>query len=189
MIPRSVYSGSSRYLLMCKYNNYYDGGGNGTGVNSIAILDPNATETDPVSGKITMQEVMKIEGPTPDQTAINAGYPNAVHEWCINSAAVDPATDSILVNSEDGKLYRWYLGAGGLAGEFTEVTTLTGGLGEAYTPTVIGADGTVFAIQDSVLYAVPEPGSAALIAGGGIMLLLRRRRRAFQIAMGEQSTT
>ena len=162
---------------MCKYNNYYDGGGpNNDGKNYIAILDPNDTEKDPISGQTTMKEVMKIEGPTPDADGINAGFPNAVHEWCINSAAVDPGTDSILVNSEDGKLYRWYLGAGGSTGEFTQVVTLTGGLGEAYTPTVIGSDGTVFAIQDSVLFAVPEPGSVSFFAGGMFMLLLRRRR-------------
>ncbi|HZK80407.1 MAG TPA: PEP-CTERM sorting domain-containing protein, partial [Humisphaera sp.] len=153
------------------YNNYY-GIGTGNGFNYVAILDPNATEVDPISGQVTMAEVMKIEGPTPDPS----GGPNSVHEWCINSAAVDPATDSILVNSEDGKLYRWYLGAGGSTGEFTEVVTLTDGLGEAYTPTVVGADGTVFAIQDSALFAVPEPGSLSILAGGVILLLARRNR-------------
>jgi hypothetical protein len=177
MVPKSVYSGSSKYLLMCKYNNYYDGGGNGNGINCIAILDPNATEVDPISGQTTMLEVMKIQGVTPDQEAINAGYLSAVREWCINSAAVDPATDSILVNSEDGKLYRWYLGAGGPTGEFTDVATLSGGLGEAYTPTVIGADGTVFAIQDSTLFAVPEPGALSILAGGIVWILGRRNRR------------
>src|SRR5207244_5794124 len=45
MVPS--YHGSSLYLLMTKYNNY--GGINtGNGLNKLAILDPNATQTDPV---------------------------------------------------------------------------------------------------------------------------------------------
>jgi hypothetical protein len=31
---------------------------------------------------------------------------------------------------------------------------LTSGLGESYTPTAIGADGTVYAINNAVLFAV-----------------------------------
>src|SRR5262249_55538735 len=51
---RSVasYSGSSSYLLMTKYNNYVQGGGDG--VNRIALLDPNDQTTDPISGTSVM---------------------------------------------------------------------------------------------------------------------------------------
>jgi hypothetical protein len=30
---------------------------------------------------------------------------------------------------------------------------LTAGIGEAYTPTVIGVDGTVYAINDAIMFA------------------------------------
>src|SRR6516165_9965844 len=83
----------------------------GDGVNKVAILDPNATEVEPhasSNGLLVMKEILTIAGPTPDPSFI-ATYPNAVREWCINSAVVDPYTDSVLVNSEDGKLYRWDL--------------------------------------------------------------------------------
>jgi hypothetical protein len=73
-----------------------------------------------------------------------------VREWCINTAAVDPITKSVMVNSEDGSLYRWDLTTNTLS----EKIKLSGGIGEAYTPTVIGADGTVYAINDAVLSAV-----------------------------------
>jgi hypothetical protein len=174
VVPASMvpsYHGTSTYLLMAKYNNYA-GIGSGQGLNYVAILDPNSTEIDPVTGATVMNEVLKIEGPTPDYNARADGYPNAVREWCINSAAVDPATDSILVNSEDGNLYRWNL----TTNTFTEMVNLTDGIGEAYTPTVIGADGTVYAIQDSTLFAVPEPGTLSILAGGVILILGRRRR-------------
>lgn len=148
IVPASLvssYHGSSSYLLMTKYNNY-GGVGTGDGHNRIAILDPNAIENDPVipSTKV-MKEVITILGVTPDPN-----YPGGVKEWCINAAAVDPFTKSILANSEDGKLYRWDLTSNTLS----EVITLSTGIGEAYTPTVIGSDGTAYAINFAVLNAV-----------------------------------
>jgi hypothetical protein len=95
-----------------------------------------------------MNEVLTIKGVTPDPNFPN--FPGAVRAWCINTAAVDPVTNSVLVNSEDGKLYRWDLTANGLS----QVITLSSGIGEAYTPTVIGTDGTAFAINDAVLFAL-----------------------------------
>src|SRR5262249_53154645 len=50
----------------------------------------------------------------------------------------------------DGKLYRWDL----RTNSFSESMTLTPGLGEAYTPTAIGPDGTVYAINNGILFAV-----------------------------------
>jgi hypothetical protein len=144
MVPS--YTGTSSYLLMSKYNNYA-GVGTGDGKNRIAILDPNASEHDPVlPATLVMKEVLTMLGQTPD----NNGFPGAVREWCINTAAVDPTTKSVIVNSEDGKLYRWDLTTNML----TQSIRLTNGIGEAYTPTVIGADGTVYAINGAVLNAV-----------------------------------
>ena len=96
-----------------------------------------------------MKEVLTIAGPTPDPEFI-AQYPDAVREWCINTAAVDAGTMSVMVNSEDGKLYRWNLSTNTLS----ETVTLTSGIGEAYTPTIIGTDGTVYAINGAILNAV-----------------------------------
>ena len=145
VVPASIvpsYGGQSSYLLMSKYNNYVDWGGDG--LNKLAILDPNATETDPVTGVTVMNEVLTIAGPTPE------GAPPGVKEWCINSAVVDPATRSVLAGSEDGSLYRWDLTSNTLS----QTMVLTSGLGEAYTPTVIGVDGTVYAINNAILFAV-----------------------------------
>jgi len=106
VVPSSAipsYSGASSYLLATKYNNYAGAGGDG--MNKVAVLDPNATETDPVTGVTVMNEVQTVVGPTPD------GDLPGVKEWCINSAAVDTAGGSIIVNSEDGNLYRWDLSA------------------------------------------------------------------------------
>ena len=139
-----TYHGTSSYLLMTKYNNYKDIG-TGNGINKIAVLDPNATEADPIISSVeVMKEVITRTGLTPDPTL------PAVREWCINTAAVDPINKSILANSEDGKLYRWDL----TTNRFSQKITLSGGIGEAYTPTVIGPDGTAYAINDAVLFAV-----------------------------------
>jgi hypothetical protein len=143
MVPS--YKGTSQYLLMTKYNNYC-GIGTGDGQNKIAILDPNATEHDPVlPNTLVMNEVLTHLGVTPDPEC-----PGGLKEWCINTAAIDPFTKSVIANSEDGNLYRWDM----TTNTFTQVITLSSGIGEAYTPTVIGADGTVYGINQAILDAV-----------------------------------
>ncbi|HEY5799938.1 MAG TPA: hypothetical protein VIT92_06945 [Burkholderiaceae bacterium] len=142
MVPS--YKGSSSYLLMTKYNNY-GRSGTGDGRNRIAILDPTVSMRDPISQLPVMQEVLTILAPTRDPNV-----PGGVIEWCINTAAVDPFTKSVLVNSEDGYLYRWDLNTNTLS----EKIQLTSGLGESYTPTAIGPDGTVFAINNAILFAL-----------------------------------
>ncbi len=140
------YNGTSSYLILTKYNDYV-GIGTGTGVNRLALLDPNGAMQDTYSTAAVMSEVLTVDGVTPD---FHAGFPDAVREWCINTAAIDPFNKSALVNSEDGVLYRWDF----TTNTFTQSVRLTSGRGEAYTPTAIGADGTVYAINDAVLFAV-----------------------------------
>jgi hypothetical protein len=38
----------------------------------------------------------------------------------------------------------------------SQTVALTPGIGEAYTPTLIGADGTVYAINNATLFAVGQ---------------------------------
>jgi hypothetical protein len=140
MVP--TYGGPSTYLLAIKYNNY-GGVGTGDGKNRMAVVDPNTVQADAISGIPVMKEILTILGPTAD-----AGFVGGVKEWCINTAAVDPFTRSILVNSEDGILYRWNL----VSNTFSEQLRLGNEIGEAYTPTVIGPDGAVYAMNNATLY-------------------------------------
>ncbi len=147
VVPASAvpsYTGTSTYLLATKYNNY-GGAGSGNGQNRMAILDPFAELPDPISGRQVMAEVMTILGPTPDAT-----YAGGVREWCVNTAAFDPATRSMLVNNEDGYLYRWDLSTN----QLSQRIRFNNGLGQSYTPTAIGADGTIYSINAGVLFAV-----------------------------------
>ena len=153
VVPASAvpsYSGPSDYLPLTKYNNYAGTGGD-FGVNKIAVLDPNTSMVDPVTGASVMDEVLTIAGPTPDVDLLPS-YPNAVREWCINTAAIDAAGMCAMVNNEDGKLYRWDF----VTNTLSETVTLTSGIGEAYTPTIIGSDGTVYAINNATLFAVGD---------------------------------
>ncbi len=150
LVPSSAvpsYVGPSRYLLLTKYNNYAGIGGDG--VNKVAILDPKNSMIDPISGSTVMSEVMTVSGVTPDQQ-FRSNFPNAVREWCINTAAIDPWNKCAYINSEDGVLYRWNLKTNTL----DRSIRLTSGVGEAYTPTAIARDGTVFAINNATLFAV-----------------------------------
>ena len=159
-----TYTGTSSYLIFSKYNDYagFDGG---TGVNRIAVLDPNATMVEPhasSNGTLVLKIVLAVAGPTPDPDQL-AQYPGAVYEWCINAAAVDPVTGSVMANSEDGKLYRWDLATNTLS----QAVTLAPGVFEAYTSTLIGPDGTVYAINSAILNAVGAPHVTLAIARNG----------------------
>jgi hypothetical protein len=142
MVPQ--YTGPSSYLLAVKYNNYA-GVGTGDGRNKMAIIDPRQSQIDAIAPTPVMREILTIVGPT-----AAPGPPGSVSEWCINTVAVDPLTNSLMVNSEDGQLYRWHLPSN----SFTEKIRFNNGYFEAYTPTAVGPDGIVYAINNSVLFAV-----------------------------------
>jgi hypothetical protein len=149
VVPSSAvpsYTGTSQYLVLTKYNNYAGAGGDG--LNKVAILDPHNTMIDPVTGATVMKEVITVLGAT-----LDSEYPNvsgAVREWCINTAAVDVAGKCAIINSEDGKVYRWDF----VTNTLSQAMVLTSGIGEAYTPTIIGVDGTIYAISNAILFAV-----------------------------------
>lgn len=154
------YNGPSSYLLFCKYNDYPFQ--DGSGVNRVALLDPNATQIDPHTsspGLVEMREVLTVIGPTPDPDA-QPTIPNAVKEWCINAPAVNPATKSVFFNSEDGHMYRWNLATNSL----DQALILNPGIGQPYVPTVIGPDGTVYTLTGGNLFALGnDPGTSVTI--------------------------
>jgi hypothetical protein len=149
VVPSSAvpgYSGPSTYLLLTKFNNYAGVGGDG--VNRLALNDPTTGMTDPVTGATVMNTVLTVSGVTPDPE-YDSTFPNAVREWCINSAAIDPPNQCAVVNSEDGKLYRWSFAGNTLSTGLT----LASATGEAYTPTAIGPDGAIYAINNATLFS------------------------------------
>lgn len=185
IVPASMvpsYTGTSSYLLMSKYNNYANAGGDSAnGVNRIALLDPNATEVDAHSssnGMLIMREVLTVIGPTADVENRSSSLPFAVREWCINTPAVNPATNSVFVPSEDGHLYRWNL----VNNSLDQFLQLNAGIGEPYVPTVIGPDGTVFTLNGGTMSALGNlsgvgvaltsstPDTRALVTGQSLTL-------------------
>jgi len=142
--------GSSSYRLFVKYNDYATA--DGSGVNRVALLDPNSTQIDPHSsapGLVEMREVITVIAPTPDPESQPA-FPYAVKEWCINAPAVNPSTNSIFFNNEDGRAYRWNLTNNSL----DQAITLNQGIGQPYVPTVISPDGTVYTLNGGTLFAL-----------------------------------
>jgi hypothetical protein len=150
VVPASMvpsYTGPSSYLLLTKYNNYANAGGDSAdGVNRVALLDPNSTEVDAhtsSNGMLIMREVLTVIGPTADKENRSSSLPYAVREWCINSPGINPATNSVFFPSEDGNLYRWNL----VTNSLDQFVTLNIGLGEPYVPTIVGPDGTLFTLN------------------------------------------
>jgi hypothetical protein len=163
IVPASMvpsYHGTSSFLIFSKYNNYTNAGGDdGDGVNKIAILDPYSTEVDPHAssgGLPIMREVLTAAGPTPDPANIGPSAPLATREWCINTAAVDQANDSVITPSEDGNIYRWNLATG----SFSQTINVGTGIGEAYVPTIINPhNGQILTLNNATLFAIGQvPG-------------------------------
>jgi len=143
------YKGKASYLLLTKYNNYLMGGDAGAdGSNRIAVLDPssNSITRDRQSGIPVMNEVITVLG----ITHYDPNNPQAVNEWCINSAAVDVNRRSAILNSEDGHMYRWNF----VTNTLSETVNLAPATGEAYTETAIGPDGTIYALNNTILFAI-----------------------------------
>jgi hypothetical protein len=163
VVPASIvpsYRGSSTYLILTKYNNYDDNGGDpgADGSNKVAVIDPssNSITTDRQSGIPVMNEVLTVL--SPQLTNDDPSHPNARFEWCINSAAVDIKKKSAIINCEDGHLYRWSF----VSNMITEALNLQPPTSEAYTSTAIGPDGQIYAVNNAILWAVGSPFKATL---------------------------
>jgi hypothetical protein len=128
------------YYVMSKYNDYNTCGGSGN--NEIAILNPNATQKDEYSNVTVMKEVETKLDP---HSSPNGG----VYEWCVNTAVVDVKNSAIVVNDEAGYAYRW-----DLTNNTLQSLQLNAPIFEAYTSTLIGPDGTDYAINNATLYAM-----------------------------------
>ncbi len=148
IIPASAvpsYTGASPYLLLGKYNNYYLSG-TGDGLNRMAVLDPNASQADLYgSSAAVMREVLTVLGPTADPGTLGGR-----REWCVNTAVVDPATQAAYMNNEDGRAYKWDFTTNTLS----QAVVMNSGVGQAYTATVMGPDGVIYAVNNAQLHAI-----------------------------------
>jgi len=163
VVPSNIvptYKGKAKYLILTKYNNYDDDGGDpgADGSNHIAVLDPtsNTISKDRQSKIPVMNEVMTVLGPT--LTNDDPAHPNARNEWCINSAAIDVNRKCAVINSEDGHMYIWDL----VNNTLIEGLSLAPATGEAYTETAIGPDGQIYVINNTIMFAIGGNNASSL---------------------------
>lgn len=162
MVPS--YKGKASYLVLTKYNNYDMGGDAGAdGSNKLAVLDPtsDSVTTDRQSGIPVMNEILTVLGVT--KTNDDPNHPNAVNEWCINSAAIDVNRKSAIINSEDGHMYRWSF----VTNSLTESLDLQPATGEAYTETAIGPNGVLYVINNTILFAIGSNNATSVSVAQG----------------------
>ena len=93
-----------------------------------------------------MKEGQTVLRPTPQPDEPKG----AVYEWCVNTSVVDAQTGAVFAGNEDGYLYRWDLASNTLS----QKMLLGSPRGESYTPTLIGPDGTIYAINTAGLFAI-----------------------------------
>ena len=156
VVPSNIvpsYTGAASYLILTKYNNYDMGGDSGAdGSNKVAAARPRAAirspGMQPVRHSGDGMRVITVLGVT--KTNGDSNHPNAVNEWCINSAAIDIPKKSAIINCEDGHMYRWSF----VTNSLTENLNLQPPTSEAYTETAIGPDGQMYAINNSILFAI-----------------------------------
>ena len=89
-----------------------------------------------------------------------------MREWCTNVAWVHPATLSVIADSEDGSIYRRDLATDTL----TESVSLTAGIGEAYTPTLVAGEGSGpenRRARQGLGGSIPSPSACWIDCAGG----------------------
>jgi len=134
LVPGYASTAGSTYLLFTKYNSYsYPGG-----LNKIAVLDPNVSQTNPLTGEIDMKEVMTLISPFGNND-----------EWCINtSGSMFPAKSYMPITKT----------ATFTAGTSSRAIILASSWLERRVnltlQQLIGPDGTVYAITQGNLFAV-----------------------------------
>jgi hypothetical protein len=110
------------------------------------VLDPNGTQPDPAEAAVSvMREILIVTAPT-----VDPGTVGGRREWCVNTAVVDPATRAAFINSEDGRAYRWDFTTNTLS----QSVVMNSGLGQAYTATVMGPGGILYAVNNAQLHAI-----------------------------------
>jgi hypothetical protein len=63
---------------------------------------------------------------------------------------VDAASSSVFAGSEDGNFYRWNIATN----KISQSLPLNAPTPEAYTPSMVGPDGKIYAINNAILYAI-----------------------------------
>jgi hypothetical protein len=107
---------------------------------------PTTAQVDVYGSSATvMREILTVVGPTPD-----AGTIGGRREWCVNTAVVDPVTRAAYMNNEDGRAYKWDF----VTNTLSQSVVMNSGVGQAYTATVMGPDGVIYAVNNAQLHAI-----------------------------------
>jgi hypothetical protein len=147
----TVVLASPSYFVFAKLNDY-----TASGRHRLVVLDPFVGGPDPIGSSV---QVMKIVREISSPSALVGGRQGELTEWCCNAAAFDSITKSLFVSNEDSYLYRWNLDTNSLDEKFEMSNPLV----SSYTPTAIGPDGAVYAINMGQLFAIQCQPTTSLV--------------------------
>lgn len=170
------YNGLSTYLILTTLRESLDfsfvtvGGSGATGVNKLALLDPNApgqrSRYDSDNNQVCMREVLTAIATTPNIAELSSPFSDgAVIEFCSDAMPTSTVRGVGFSINNDTRVYRWNM-VTHLLDQVTDMLYTDVIPNVPVAPAAIGPDGALYAVVAGLLFCIGDDnaGSGTLTA-------------------------